>query len=137
MTQAWTRMNQPRLNLRAKKACQRSLSPPQLLTYTPNTSCLQAANEYLLDTNLRELRYNLSVADQRMKYQTDKKKRCKALSQFYPCGQGSLRGAGYYVQIIRLSQVRLRWRLFFDLMLKAIQLLALSCLFFKIFMTYC
>ena len=31
----------------------------------------------------------------------------------------------------------LRWRLFFDLMLKAIQLSALSCLFFKIFMTYC
>ena len=32
---------------------------------------------------------------------------------------------------------RVRWRLFFDLMLKAIQLSALSCLFFKIFMTYC
>ena len=106
MTQAWTRMNQPRLNLRAKKACRRSLSPPQLLTYTPSTSCLQAIDEYLRNTNLRELRYNLSVAGQRMKYQTDKK-RCKALSQFYPCGQGSLRGAGCYVQIIRLSQVRL------------------------------
>ena len=31
----------------------------------------------------------------------------------------------------------LRWCLFFDLMLKAIQLLVLSCLFFKNLMTYC
>ena len=106
MTQAWTRMNQPRLNLRAKKACRRSLSPPQLLTYTLGTSCLQAVDEYLRDTNLRELRYNFSMARQMMKYQTDQK-RCKVLSEFYPCGQGSLRGVACYVQIIRLSQVRL------------------------------
>ena len=42
-----------------------------------------------------------------------------------------------YSNLINECVRLLRWRLFFDLMLKAIQLSALSCFFFKIFITYC
>lgn len=53
------------------------IPPPHLLTYIPGTSRIQAVDEYLRDrdTILRELRYNLSLARQRMKCQADQKRR--------------------------------------------------------------
>ena len=51
--------------------------PPRLLAYVPGTSRVQAVDEYLRDRDaiLRELRYNLLQAQNRMKCQADQHRR--------------------------------------------------------------
>jgi hypothetical protein len=51
--------------------------PPTLLTYVPGTSRIQAVDESLCDRDaiLRELRYNLSLAQNRMKCQANRHRR--------------------------------------------------------------
>lgn len=53
------------------------IPPPSLLAYVPGTSRVHAVDEYLRarDTLLRELRHNLSLAQNLMNYHADQKRR--------------------------------------------------------------